>query len=321
MEENKLDTIVYHIRPGDNLTRIIKRYYGAVTPQKRQTIITQIQQDNPKVKNPNHIIPNQLLTIDVPTHRYASPAEKRLTPLLNMTKAELKPLQHRFNSAPTQDKNTLTTIVPVLLGTGAIGLTAIKTTFQSNTGHLADIMQNHNDLQAKKITKGQYDYRRRKAIKKLNEKLGPLKRILNKSKTSREVLRISRRRGRHPTCNITNHMARMDKLSRVARTGGIILATVGLGVACYEIAQSDSTFRKNQILVESLGGLAGGAIFGLGVAVFFIATPFGWVAALVIGAGSVAASYAGGLGAKRFYDTKLRHIDLSKMSGVSHLCR
>ncbi len=35
----QLDTIMYHVRPGDSLSRIIQRYYGAVSPQKRQAII------------------------------------------------------------------------------------------------------------------------------------------------------------------------------------------------------------------------------------------------------------------------------------------
>lgn len=70
-----LDTIVYQVRSGDSLSRIIKRYYGAVSPQKRQGIIQQIQQDNPKVKHPDRIKPSQLLFIDIPPQYCAAPRE------------------------------------------------------------------------------------------------------------------------------------------------------------------------------------------------------------------------------------------------------
>ncbi len=323
MTASQLDTIAYHVRPGDNLTRIINRYYGSMLPQKRQTIIEQIQKDNPRVTNPNYITPNQLLMLDVPTQCYASPLEKQQTPLFNISKAELQLLQQQFNNTTPQGRNTLSSLAPIILGSGAATLTAAKTTFQSNTSHLAEIVQYYNDYKTEKITKGQYDHRRRKTISQLNEKLGPLRRVLNKNKTSSEILRISRKRGRHPTGNITRQITRMNNLSRMARTGGILLAIAGLGVACHDIAQSESKLQKNQILVESLGGLAGGAAFGVatGITLFFIATPVGWVAALVIGIGSVVASYATGSGAKYLYDTKLRHVDLTKITGVSNLCR
>jgi len=51
-----------------------------VSPQKRQAIIAQIQKDNPRVKKPNHIVPNQLLFIDIPPSYCAGPAEERATP-------------------------------------------------------------------------------------------------------------------------------------------------------------------------------------------------------------------------------------------------
>lgn len=77
-----LDTILYHVHPGDSISRIIARYYGTVSPQKRQAIIQQIQKDNPKVKNPDYIVPNQLLFIDIPPQYCAAPAEERATPVL-----------------------------------------------------------------------------------------------------------------------------------------------------------------------------------------------------------------------------------------------
>ncbi|VAW98548.1 hypothetical protein MNBD_GAMMA23-1540, partial [hydrothermal vent metagenome] len=79
---------------------------------------------------------------------------------------------------------------------------------------------------------------------------------------------------------------------------------------------------KNHILVESFGSVMGGVGFGVatGIAIFVMATPVGWVAALVIGAGSFASSYAGGKIAKGLYDTLANNKDLTKLPVVSNLC-
>ncbi len=261
--------------------------------------------------------------LDVPTQCYASGIEKWHTPTLNINKAELKPLQQYYNSATRQEQASLTDLAPVMLAAGTTSLASIKTTFQSNTVYLTELVQHYNDFKANTITKGQYDYRRKKVINQLDEKLGPLRYALNKSQTSREILRVSRKRGRRPTGNITRQIARMNKLSKLAHSGGILLAGVGLGLACHDIAHADSALQKNHILVESLGGVFGGVVFGGAVALTLalIATPVGWVAALMIGAGGVAVSYATGAIFKSIYDTNMMQVDLAQISGVSHLCR
>jgi len=70
-----------------------------LAPQRRQAIIQQIQADNPKVKTPNHIAPNQLLFIDIPPQYCAAPREERATPILSIAKYQLKPLQQQWNTA------------------------------------------------------------------------------------------------------------------------------------------------------------------------------------------------------------------------------
>lgn len=72
-----------------------------------------------------------------------------------------------------------------------------------------------------------------------------------------------------------------------------------------------------------MGGVAGGAVYGLAttVTVLLMAAPIGWAAALVIGLGSVAAGYAGGSIAKNIYDTYGNKYDLTSGLGVSQLCK
>lgn len=53
----------------------------------------------------------------------------------------------------------------------------------------------------------------------------------------------------------------------------------------HEIAHTESRDRQNEILVESAGGIIGGAAWGLGagITLAIMATPVGWVGALLIG--------------------------------------
>ena len=68
-----------------------------------------------------------------------------------------------------------------------------------------------------------------------------------------------------------------------------------MGMACSEIASTNDTLQKNHIFVESLGSVFGGSAFGIATTITLavMATPVGWLAALVIGAGSFAASVGG----------------------------
>src|SRR5690625_6851603 len=80
--------------------------------------------------------------------------------------------------------------------------------------------------------------------------------------------------------------------------------------------------RQNDILVESGGSLIGGLAFGLGagIGLALMATPVGWVGALVIGAGGALTGYAGGRGFKALYDLSGRRGDLVVRVGVSYVC-
>ena len=115
----------------------------------------------------------------------------------------------------------------------------------------------------------------------------------------------------------------MNRISKFASNGGAILTVASVGLACREIANTDNTLEKNHILVESLGSVFGGTAFGIatGITLFMIGTPVGWVAALVIGAGTVASSYATGQAFKSLYDSFTDKKDIVNTLRVSSLCR
>ena len=317
------DTILYRVKSGDSLNKIINNYYGKVSLQRRNEIIAIIQADNPKLKNPDMIKANQLLQIDIPPQYCAAPRSRKLTPLLNIDKAFLKPLQQQYQTASPKEKNFMRTLTPYILGSAGAATTMVDKTFQTNAPLVAKIAELYNQYKENKITKGQYDGRRNALLNKLKTKLGPVNYLLNGKSSPNEVIRISRTKGSAPTKNIRQQVSRMGRLSKIASRGGIVLSAAGLGLACYNIANTDNSNKKNEILVESLGALAGGAAYGIiaGVSLLLMATPVGWVAALVIGIGSVVAGAYAGNYAKNLYNTNFKKVNLSSSMGVTQWCK
>ena len=321
MLEQQLDTIIYHVRAGDSLSRIISNYYGSVSLQKRQAIVAQIQNDNPKVTNPHQIMPNQLLLIDIPPQYCAAHFEERLIQPLNISKKQLKPLQQQWNKAAPTEQQRLATLTPLMLGASQATMGTLKSVLASNTQHLQTLIKNYEAKKAGKLSKGQYDYARQQAIKKFEAKLGPVRHLLNRNQSLRQVLRISRKKGRTPTGNISQQVQRMSNLSKLAAGGGVILTGLSLKMACDAVGQADAQQQKNEIFVETLGGMFAGGAYGVAVYVIFAATPVGWVTALVLATGSVAYGSLGKRLGRGLYNLSGQKVDLVSVTGVSHLCR
>ncbi len=315
------DTIFYYVQPGDNLSNIIRHYHGPLSLQQQQRIIKQIQADNPQLTNPNRIYPGQALLIDLPQKYCPAPSTKQATPTVIADKRVFKPLMQQWQNATSEEKGWLSAITPVLLGTGAAGFTMIDTTFKTNTSLVTEMAENYNDYKANNITKGLYDSRRQKLLYKLKTKLGPTQRILSGNKPVNEVLRISRSKGTVPIGNINQQVTKMTNLSKYASKGGIVLSVVGLGLACHQIASSDTKQEKNEILVESVSSFGGGLVYGAVLTVLLVATPVGWVAALAIGVGGALTGYGTGRVAKYYYTASGAKIDFASETGVNHLCK
>jgi hypothetical protein len=313
------DTVLYHVLPGDSLSKIITNYYGYVSPQQQKSIIGQIQADNPQIANPNVIHPGQVLLIDVP--RQYCPAPGRETPLIQADKYSLKPLQGHWQKSTPEQKNFLTSVAPLMLGAGSASMTMIDMNFKTNTPLMEEMVKNYEDYKAGKMTKGQYNYRREKLLRSLQGNLGPTRRLLGDRRPINEVLRISRKKGTVPTAPLTQQTDKMVRLSKIASRGGVVLSVAGLGVACYQIANTDSSQKKNEIFLEALGGFAGGAIYGIGASILLFSTPVGWVAALAIGVGGAAAGYGAGKLVKHAYTASGVQVDLTSGLGINHLCR
>jgi len=311
------DTIFYHVRSGDNLSKIIRRYHGAVTAQQRDEIINQIRIDNPHVSNPNKIYPDQLLQLNIPPQHCTASSHSKTT--LNVNKKHIKPLQQKWQNSTAKEKKLLSTLTPIMLGTGSASMTMLNKTFTANTPLLTEIAKNYDEYKLGTITRGQYDYRRKSLISKIKSRLGPLQKILSGKRSQSEVLRISKTKGRAPTQNITRQIGRMNRLAKHAARGGVVLSAVSLGLACNEIANTNDSHKKNEILVESIGGLLGGV--AAGVAIMLIFTPVGWVAALAVGIAGATGGYVSGKVAKNLYTTNLKQFNIAEATKVTQLCK
>jgi hypothetical protein len=316
------DTVFYQVKSGDSLSAIIKQYHGNISLQQQKSILNKILADNPEIKNPNVIYPGQIFALDVPQNYCAFPGLPKM-PTIQADVQEVKVIKQTLQKTTVQESSLLSAIAPIMLGSGSSSMMMINQTFKTNTPLVAEMVENYNDYKANNLTKGQYDYRRNTLLNRLKTKLGPTNILLNGTKSPNEVLRISRKKGSLPTQTMTQQINRMNRLSKIASRGGIVLSVAGLGVACHQISNTDNNQTKNEILVESLGGLGGGIVFGAmsALTVMLMATPVGWTAALVIGAGSVLSSYGAGQLAKNVYSTSGTHIDLASATKVAELCK
>ncbi len=214
----------------------------------------------------------------------------------------------------------MASISSISLNGGQLIVGSIKSTLQSNKMYLQSLVKNYEEFKNGKITKGQYDYARRKTIKQLEHKMGPVKHLLSRKKSHRQVLRISRRRGHMPTRNINRYLGKMRKFARASKGGGYLLAGVSLATACMDIEDAKTKQEENEIFVETFAGLATGTGLSAIAGILLIGTPVGWVAGLVLIAGSMAYGSLAGRLARNIYDKNFNKVDVVSLTGVSRIC-
>lgn len=321
----QFDLIAYEVQPGDNLYRIVSRYYGPQSPQKIRGAIDQIVEANRYIRNPNLIRPGQIIKLSVPRQYCVAPKgfQHNVDLFDGMAHTPwFDVLSDDWSRATPEERSFMRTVSPLMIGSGTSVAHGLNVTFRTNAPLVGEVASLYESYQAGDISKGQYDYQRRNTLTRLSNNLGPTQRLLYGNRAPGEVIRISRRGGVSPTADIDREVRRMTGASKVASRGGIALSVVGLGIACHEIAHTESRDHQNDILVESGGSLIGGLAFGLGagIGLALMATPVGWVGALAIGAGGALTGYAGGRASIAIYDLTGRKIDFVERLGVSQVC-
>ena len=311
----------YTVRGGDTLSGIISKTYG-IHPRDSlyRKAQDQVMSLNPQISNPNRIFSDSILRLGMfpPPKQPVYPELYNLSDTDTFITASLTRQQRqRFWALSWLQHHSSWLTAPGSVGFGM----ATNLLSPGNVGLLEDVMEGYAHYKTGKLSKGQYDYLRRRNLQQFSRNVGPFERVLFGKKTTQQSIRIARAGGIPATAQIRQHADRLRRLSKVAGIGGIALTGVGMTAACMQIANTLDQSEKNEIFVEtissSLVGLAGGTIASL----FLVSNPVGWGTAIVLAVGSTAVSYAAGRGARWAYGKNFNHIDFVTGAGVSSLCR
>lgn len=335
--------VLYKVRPGDRVSRILHNYYGALpgTARYREAELT-LRYFNPALANPDYIVIGQTLKLlPLPPGGGSCPIPADVDPVqLNAFRAARPPRHYLEPASPNYverigqhipldpaerdaffalawlEENYRWLAQPAGVGASALGLL----TGPGNVALVREVGTAYDLYKRGVLTKGQYDYRRRTALQTFSRNVGPMERLLFKGQTANEVVRISRLLGIPATHRIEATAARLGQMARYATRGGVVLAGAGLYMACREMGRASGAQEKNEIMVEAVGSTAVGAALSLGVAIALTTTPVGWGVALVLAAGTAVASYGGGVGLRVAYDRWGQKVDFADRLGVSRLC-
>lgn len=325
--------LVYTIQRGDTLSQIIHQHYKAA-PNTLDYRVAEaaILAYNHNISHPDRIMAGDVLRLmPLPDIHAAgsclapesyhnpdlrSPTHQRFEPLHNHPSARI-----RDAMPPQEDEQVAFSILGELEEHHGIisasiggGVNAFGNLVgQGNSELIREITDIHEDFQADKMTRNQYDYRRQKVVKKIAGRMGPV--------FERNQLRIDQRKGVIPTHRIEAHADHIARLSRYATSGGLILAGVGAGLSCRDIGNTDDRQEKNEIFVETVASTGVGLIVGYAVTALLISNPVGWGVAIVLGVGTAATAFGVGKYAKHVYGSNFEEYDLVNMTKVDQICK
>ncbi|NJM32725.1 MAG: hypothetical protein HC848_07590 [Limnobacter sp.] len=136
-----------------------------------------------------------------------------------------------------------------------------------------------------------FDARQQSIVDRIKKRLGPLERTFFNGKSSHQALFQGVPQSLLPDPINISALKRVQQLAQASKMGGIALIGVDVATTCMKLAATPEP-QKVETAYREIGGFFGSLMVGGGVAlsVAAMATPVGWVAAIVLTAG---ASYAG----------------------------
>ncbi len=318
----------YIVKSGDTLSGIIHKMYGQTpsSPGYRKSLDFVLSL-NPQIKNPNRIFPGNVVHLGV------IPAAAKTSTTATISKqsggaSTKKPTSTIPTHLSPQDidylwalswleHNPNSLVVPgSIIAGGASNLLS-----PGNTALINKVSDLYAEFKSGKLTKGQYDYKRKIVLEQLKKNVGPLEKLLFGNKTTFESIRIARGGGMPATAHIDKNFVRLSKVAQFGKYGGIVLTGVGVTASCMQIAETQDQHEKNEILVETVASTVVGTGTGVLVGAFLVSNPIGWGTALVLAVGATALSYAAGKAAKYGYDTFGNRVDLVSGTGVGRICK
>lgn len=136
-----------------------------------------------------------------------------------------------------------------------------------------------------------YDSRMDDIVKKIDKRLGPLQRFFFNGTATKEGLLNGVPQSLRPDPEMITVSKRAAQLASAAKVGTVALAGVDAMLICQKLAATQQD-KKVETAYNEIGGFFGGLVAGVavGVGVAAMATPVGWVGAIII---SGASAYAG----------------------------
>lgn len=322
--QQPIQYLEYRVKPGDTLSFILSQFYdvnfGSSEYKRRAAGIMEL---NPHISNPDRITAGDLLVLEA-----SAGPQMCLAPQENQPKLFKAPAPQILSSVPRDSDSDfyalswLASNANYLTLPGSVALGGQGNLLSGgNLGLIDKVSELYADYKSGKLTKNQYDYQRKLTLDQFRKNIGPFEKLLYGEKTPHEVVRIARGGGVPATANITANTQQLKKLAAMAKHGGIVLTGVGVAASCVQIADADSSKKKNEIFIETLASTTIGAAGSYAVGLFLISNPVGWGTAIVLAAGTVAAGYLAGKGARAAYDLTGAKVDFVSGTGVGSICR
>jgi hypothetical protein len=132
-----------------------------------------------------------------------------------------------------------------------------------------------------------YDARMDDVVKRIKSRLGPTERFLFNGTGTRDALFHGVPQSLRPDPITIGVAERIKQVSGAAKAGGTALLFVDAGLTCQKLSAT-APEAKVETAYREIGGFAGSVLAGMivSVAVVSMATPVGWVGAIVISAGT-----------------------------------
>jgi len=306
----------YKIKAGDTLSGIIFKMYGyGMNDSRYSDKESYILSINSHITNPDLIRTGDILQLNTLPSITKNPVPKSPSRFVT-TQVNAQDMEN-FWALSWLEHNSNYLTIPGGIATGASG----NLLSGGNIALINTVSDHYADYKSGRISKGQYDYRRRVSLDKLKANIGPFEKWLFGKNTTHETIRIARSGGIPATANIARNANRLNQLAKVGKAGGIVLIGVGLTTSCMQIAKTKNTHEKNEIFVETIASTAVGVGAGAVIGLFLVSNPVGWGTAIVLAVGSAAVSYGAGKVASYSYDKSGSQIDFVSGSGIGAICK
>lgn len=277
-------TLAYHVvRPGDQLYQVLRAHYGdAAFFADQDGLVGQVQSVNPQITDINMIFPNQVIALPSvgPADPIADVPQSVLVHSGEMCRAISGSAPETFDAVKLMEQVGLggATMMGSYFSEGQKALKA-------GLGNVQQVESFYQKYKAGEMTKGQYDYARRKMLDATDQRMGIFKGRSIGPAPARELFRI-KPRSADPFINYKTNITKLNTGMAKVKVGGGLLTIAQAGYTVQQIHTADDNRKRTGLVLETVGSAAGGMAAGA-LAVLVIGTPVGWTALLVVGAVSV----------------------------------